>query len=163
MTLKEAIAQNTKLRQATLLFLIKEGEILLAMKKRGFGVNKWNGVGGKVQPGESVEEAAKRETREEIGVEVDHLEKMGELNFYFENKSDWNQQVIVYRSQNWRGEPQESEEMAPKWVRFDEVPYKEMWEDDADWLPHLIAGKQFEAYFLFDEEEKVKEKEIKVL
>ena len=60
------------LRNATLVFLIKriDGEIkdiCLAMKKRGFGVNRWNGVGGKVDDqNETIEEAAKRETKEEI-------------------------------------------------------------------------------------------------
>ncbi|MEK7504190.1 MAG: hypothetical protein AAB550_01680 [Patescibacteria group bacterium] len=36
------------MKQATLCFLVKDNQILLAMKKRGFGVGKWNGVGGKV-------------------------------------------------------------------------------------------------------------------
>lgn len=34
--------------------------VLLGMKKRGFGAGKWNGFGGKVQPGETIEEAARR-------------------------------------------------------------------------------------------------------
>jgi len=61
-----------KLRNATLVFLIKksQGEIIdicLAMKKRGFGMNRWNGVGGKVNgENETIEDAAKRETKEEI-------------------------------------------------------------------------------------------------
>ena len=36
------------MKQATLCLLVKDNEILLAMKKRGFGVGKWNGVGGKI-------------------------------------------------------------------------------------------------------------------
>lgn len=56
------------LRIATLLFLVKDDEILLAMKKRGFGKDRYNGVGGKVDDGESIEAAAARETIEEIGV-----------------------------------------------------------------------------------------------
>lgn len=36
--------------KVTLLFLRKDGRILLAMKKRQFGTGKWNGVKGKVEP-----------------------------------------------------------------------------------------------------------------
>lgn len=53
-----------------LCFLIKDEKVLLAMKKRGFGVGKWNGVGGKVKPGESVKMAVVREVFEEIRVSI---------------------------------------------------------------------------------------------
>lgn len=77
------------MQQVTLCFLMRtmagENEILLAMKKRGFGVGKWNGVGGKPQDGESIEKAAIREMQEEISVKADigQLEKKGSLKFYF--------------------------------------------------------------------------------
>ena len=45
--------------EATLCFLLRKDEILLAKKKYGFGVGKWNGVGGKVEKGETIEEAEK--------------------------------------------------------------------------------------------------------
>ena len=44
----------------TLLFVLKPGKVLLGYKKRGFGAERWNGFGGKVQQGETIEEAAKR-------------------------------------------------------------------------------------------------------
>ena len=44
----------------TLVMIMKNDKILLGMKKRGFGVNRWNGFGGKLQPGESILDAAKR-------------------------------------------------------------------------------------------------------
>jgi len=65
---------STKLRVATLVILTRKSgskitEVCLAMKKRGFGMGRWNGVGGKVDSlKETVEEAAKRETKEEIDV-----------------------------------------------------------------------------------------------
>ena len=69
------------LRQATLCFLIRGNEVLLARKKRGFAEGKINGVVGKVNDGEDVISAAKRETKEEIGVEVKSIEKVAELDF----------------------------------------------------------------------------------
>ena len=75
------------MRQATLCFLLRERdggpEVLLALKKQGFGQGKWNGIGGKVDAGERVQEAARREVAEEIGVEVGPLEKVALLTFCF--------------------------------------------------------------------------------
>ena len=44
----------------TLLFVLEPTRMLLGLKKRGFAVGRWNGFGGKVQPNETIEEAAKR-------------------------------------------------------------------------------------------------------
>ena len=67
---------SSYLKQATLVFLIKKSgfetkEICLAMKKRGFGANRWNGVGGKVEVGETIEQSAIREAEEEISVKIE--------------------------------------------------------------------------------------------
>ena len=61
------------LPRTTLSFLIKEKQILLAMKKRGFGVSKWNVVGGKQQIGETIRQTALREMKEEIGIKAQKL------------------------------------------------------------------------------------------
>ena len=81
------------MRQTTLCLLVKEQEILLAMKKRGFGAGKWNGYGGKPEPGEDLASAAVRETAEEIGVQINRqdLIKLGRMEFYFTNNPDWDQ------------------------------------------------------------------------
>jgi len=140
------------MKPTTLCFLIKEDEILLAMKKRGFGIGKWNGVGGKVQEKETIKEAAIREMKEEIGVVVnlEQLENVGSIKFYFNNKPEWNQHVHIFFVRKWHKEPRESEEMKPKWYRHKEIPFKEMWSDDPHWLPKVIEGKKIEGEFYFD-------------
>lgn len=143
---------KTPLRQATICLLIKEDKILLAMKKRGFGMGKWNGVGGKPNNGELIEDAAIRETQEEIGVTPKNIQKVATLNFYFPNHPDWSQQVLVYNVKEWDGEPMETEEMAPKWFPKDQIPYDSMWEDDKYWFPLVLAGKSVDADFLFEGE-----------
>ena len=62
--------------ETTLCLLRKENKILLAMKKRGFGTGKYNGVGGKIENGETLNEAMIRETKEEIGVIPTKYEKV---------------------------------------------------------------------------------------
>ncbi|XP_037783471.1 7,8-dihydro-8-oxoguanine triphosphatase-like [Penaeus monodon] len=59
---------STYTRKLLTLMFIREGEkILLGYKKRGFGQGRWNGFGGKVEAGETPEQAAIRETKEEAG------------------------------------------------------------------------------------------------
>jgi mutator protein MutT len=142
------------MKATTLLFLVRDDEILLAMKKRGTGVNKWNGVGGKVGPEESVETAAIRECEEEIGVTPLHLEKVAELDFQIPTQQFHNF-AHVYFCRQWQGEPTESEEMAPSWFPVAEIPYDEMWADDQHWLPRVMAGERLRGWFVFDEHEEV--------
>ena len=153
------------MRNATLLFLIKKSEngiseICLAMKKRGFGAGKWNGVGGKVLENESIEEATLRETKEEIGVDAKNLLKVSELSFNFPHNPDWNQVVHVYLSHEWENEPTESEEMKPQWFLTNNIPLNEMWPVDPFWLPHVIDGKFLKASFTYGENDIVLENKV---
>ncbi len=151
------------MKQATLCLLVKDDKILLAMKKRGFGVGKWNGVGGKVEFGEKIIDAAIREAKEEIGVDVKNIEKYGFFDFKFADKPMWNQGVTLFVAKEWVGEPAESEEMMPKWFSHNEIPYQEMWPDDAHWMPHVLQGKKVEASFVFGEDDKILDHDLKVL
>jgi len=158
-----------KLRNATLLFLVKKSndkitDICLAMKKRGFGVNRWNGVGGKVDDQhEAIEDATKREAKEEIDVLVKDLNKVAELSFYFPHNAEWNQMVHVYFSENWDGEPKESEEMNPMWFPIDRVPFENMWPDDIYWLLDVAKGKLIKAMFKFGENDVILDKNVIVV
>jgi len=158
--------KNQKLRDSTLVFLIKKskGQIVdmcLAMKKRGFGANRWNGVGGKIEGNETIEQAAIREAKEEIGVDVKNMEKVAELSFFFPHDPSGDQMVHVYVSENWDNEPIETEEMNPKWFSCSKIPFKEMWPDDIYWLPKMIKGKPLKGMFEFGENDVVLKKRVR--
>lgn len=156
-----------KLRNSTLLFLVRKKEnkiceICLAMKKRGFGAGRWNGVGGKVEK-EKTEAAAKREAKEEINVSIKNCQKIAELAFFFPHSQDWNQLVHVYLAPEWEGEPAESEEMNPKWFSIDEIPFDSMWPDDIFWLPEVLKGNLVKGVFEFGPGDIIRKKEVKTV
>ena len=135
----------------TLLFLVDDDRILLAMKKRGFGVGLWNGVGGKIEAGETLEDAVVRECQEEICVTPITYHKVAELDFCGSSTDEgWHMFVHAYVCSSWNGTPQETEEMAPKWFKKSDIPYDQMWQDDKYWLPLVLAGKTVSGTFTFD-------------
>lgn len=137
------------LRQVALCFLVREDRVLLAMKKRGHGEGKWNGVGGKAKPGETVEDAAIREMQEEIGVTPLSLQRVASLDFYFPHSPEKSQQAVVFLIVDWRGEPTESDEMEPKWFEVSGIPFESMWPFDDLWISRVLTGELIRGEFLF--------------
>jgi 8-oxo-dGTP pyrophosphatase MutT (NUDIX family) len=141
-------------RDATVCLLVRGDpprQILLGLKKAGFATGKYNGIGGKVEDGETVVEAAVRELEEEIHVraaEAD-LQPVGHFTFLFRTKPEWNQVVYVYLIRTWQGVPEETDEMAPAWFDVEEIPYERMWQDDSHWLPRVLAGERVRARYIY--------------
>ena len=133
---------------ATLVFVIRDGQILLINKKTGLGKGKVNGPGGKVEPGEKPEECAVRECQEELSITVSNLQYCGQHRFQFVD--GYSIHVWVYRTAEYEGIPTESLEAKPLWVSLDDIPYEKMWEDDAIWLPMMIRGERFQGRWIFD-------------
>jgi mutator protein MutT len=136
-----------------LVFLLRGDapQVLLGHKKTGLGAGKYGGIGGKVEPGETTAAAAVRELEEEVGVraaEVD-LDYVGRFDFAFPHRPAWGQRVHAYLATRWQGEPVESDEMAPVWFDPEAIPYGQMWQDGAHWLPRVLAGERLRGRFVF--------------
>lgn len=144
----------------TLVIIHDHPRILLGKKKRGLGEGRWNGFGGKVEKGETIEGAAKRELLEEAGIKVDEIEKIGISEFEWQDGADL-LEVHIFKGKEFKGEPKESEEMSPKWFFADEIPFGEMWPDDVYWFPYFMRNKKFRGKFVFDENDKVKDYSLK--
>ena len=136
---------------ATLVFVFRDAELLLIDKKTGLGKGKVNMPGGKVDPGETPEQCAVRECQEEVGITVSGLEYCGMHKFQFVD--GYSIQVWVYRTQAFEGRPHETREARPMWVRQDEVPFDDMWEDDRFWLPMVVRGERFVGRWIFDDDQ----------
>lgn len=138
----------TAIDPATLVFVIRGGQILLIRKKRGLGAGKINGPGGRLETGETFEACAVRELHEELGITPLELVKLGEHRFHFVD--GYSTFVYVYRASGLEGTPVETDEATPLWVELDAIPFDEMWEDDRYWLPLVIEGKRFSGNWIFD-------------
>ncbi|HVS12971.1 MAG TPA: 8-oxo-dGTP diphosphatase [Thermoanaerobaculia bacterium] len=133
---------------ATLVFVVRDQQVLLIRKKRGLGAGKINGPGGRLEPGESIAECAVRETREELLITPTGLEHAGENLFQFVD--GYSIHVHVFRADGFTGTPSETAEAIPIWSTVGALPYDEMWEDDRLWLPHLLARRRFVGRYVFD-------------
>ena len=134
--------------RATLVFVVRDGEILLMRKKRGLGAGKINGPGGRLEPGETLLACAVREVQEELCVTPRDLRYAGDNAFQFVD--GYSIHVSVYVATGFDGTPAETAEAAPLWFALDAIPYDEMWEDDRLWLPLALSGERFTARYVFD-------------
>ena len=134
--------------------LNERGEVLLQKKARGFGKGNWNGPGGKLKPGESPAESARREFFEETEIVIKNLEQRGEIEFIFPDQSI-NNHMYVFVSREWEGETKDKGEGELRWFKIDELPLDKMWDDDQYWLPRLLAGEKIHMRFYFDENNKI--------
>lgn len=134
--------------EATLLFLIRDDQVLLMRKRRGHGAGLINAPGGKREGDETALECALRETREEVGLDVRQARLLGELRF--DDVSGERVLGWAFRADAAAGELVRSEEALPFWCPLVSVPYAQMWPGDRFWLPWLFADRPFLATLLCD-------------
>lgn len=132
----------------SLIFVVDEAQrkVLLGLKKRGFGLGKFNGFGGKMEPNETMRACSARELAEESGIEVspELLQRRGVLDFNMlsggmtlaNGKIASRIEVHIYscKLSETRGDLCETDEMKPTWFDIDAVPLEKMWADDEYWL-----------------------------
>ncbi len=140
----------TPVESATLLFVIRDEQALLIHKKKGLGAGKINGPGGRLDPGETPEQAAIREVQEELCVTPTGVRAVGELLFQFTNGHSIH--GYVFTASDIEGTPAETDEAIPLWTSINEIPYGRMWADDRIWMPLMFEGRPFVGRFLFDDD-----------
>jgi 8-oxo-dGTP diphosphatase len=126
-------------------------EVLLGLKKTGFGAGKWVGLGGHIEPGEKPAAAAVREVAEEAAllVPADSLQHLASIEFRFPTRPSWDQTADVFVTSVFQGEATESDEVAPRWFAEDALPLPLMWDDAQYWLPRVLAGERVDVVITF--------------
>lgn len=166
--------EEYKEKDYTLIFVLDyfNQKVLLGKKKRGFGSDKWNGFGGKIEQGETPLDSIVRELQEESNLNLSHnkesISNVGYIKFFmnhmklimnvhiytvtihkFQDMSKVND-IEYIRTLNEEeieknlniDELKESEEMLPRWFSFNEIPFDSMWIDDKFWLPEVIFNNK---------------------
>ncbi len=150
----------------TLCCVHNKNQILLGeIKKHGVLNGRYNGFGGKLEVGESIEEAAIREVQEEAEITPLDMKKRGVITFEFEeegNPFEGNPMVEVhlFSANKFSGEPKETAEMRPQWFLHNEIPFDKMWPDDVYWMPLMLAGKNFEGKFFLKDPKTITKYEL---
>ncbi len=140
-------------RVATLLFVVRDGQVLLIHKQRGHGAGNVNGPGGMVEPGETPLQCALREIEEEVGVRALQVTALIELRF---QDTDGSSMLgFAFKALDCDGAPRRSVEAIPFWCPIERIPYDRMWQDDIVWLRYLIDGEPMIGEFLMHDDRLV--------
>ena len=144
--------QNPIQQLATLCYVKKDNHTLMLhriKKENDVHEGKWNGLGGKAQAGETPEECAIREVREECGLTPLSLEMCGFITFpLFSHGKDW--YVFVFIIREFEGELIDSPEGELAWIPDSEVLSLNLWEGDRVFLPWLEMPGFFSAKFEYE-------------
>ncbi|XP_060869394.1 oxidized purine nucleoside triphosphate hydrolase-like isoform X2 [Metopolophium dirhodum] len=147
----------------TLTFIIKNDEVLLGMKNRGMGKGKWNGFGGKKEPNETIFDAAKREVKEECGLDAISMKKIGIIDFEYIGSNEI-LEGHIYLCDKFKGHIVESDEMAPiKWFKINQFPLDNMWVDHKCWFPMVLKQIPFKAHFKYLDDDTIVDSTINLL
>ena len=142
--------------KAVIVYIKDNDNLILIHKKTGLGAGKINAPGGRIEKGETPEEAAVRECIEEIGLTPLNIKRGAELSFIF--KDGYSLFGYVFFTDSYEGRLIETDEAEPFLCSLDNIPYDKMWEDDILWLPDALAGNYVKGRFIFDSDKMLSKK-----
>ncbi len=136
---------------ATLCYVIDKNKTLMLhriKKKNDVHEGKWNGLGGKFETGETPQECAIREVKEESGLLIKNPMMHGFITFpMFDRLKDW--YVFIFTAKKFSGKLIESHEGKLEWINNDKLLDLNLWEGDRIFIPWLFQKKFFSAKFVY--------------
>ena len=140
------------MKLATLCYLRRDDQTLMVhrvKKANDMHQGKWNGLGGKLEAGETPEECAIREVYEESGLKVMNPQLKGILTFpAFDDFEDW--YVFVYLVTEFAGEMIDSPEGILQWIDNTELSNLNLWDGDLLFISWLDRNGIFSAKFTYN-------------
>ena len=132
------------MRNTTLCYIRRGGDVLLlhrTKKDRDENRDKWIGIGGKFEPGESPEDCLLREVREETGLTLDAWQYRGIVTFV---SDEWGTEYMhLFSSDSFHGTLTDCEEGVLEWIPWDSLPRLPIWEGDRIFLRLLDENAPF--------------------
>jgi 8-oxo-dGTP diphosphatase len=145
------------MKLATLVYVRRDGRTLMVhrnKKANDMHLGKWNGLGGKLEPGETPEECAVREIREETGLEISRPRWHGIITFPgFANEEDW--YTFMFSADEFSGELIDSPEGTLAWIPDEQLLDLNLWAGDRIFIPWVLQGRCFSAKFVYRNNEFV--------
>ena len=142
---------------ATLCYIQKNDHTLMLhriKKKKDIHQDKWNGLGGKFESGESPEDCLLREIKEESGLTLLNYRLAGLLTFpKFDGTNDW--QVFLYQATEFSGEMIDSLEGKLEWIPTNKLLELNLWEGDKLFLKWMLDNRMFSAKFNYQAKELI--------
>ena len=140
------------MKLATLCYVRKNQQTLMihrVKKENDMHAGKWNGLGGKLEPGETPEECARREVFEESGLRVKTLTLKGVITFPgFYDEEDW--YTFLFVIDPFEGELIDSPEGHLKWIPNSELLNLNLWPGDLIFIPWLDQPGFFSGKFVYE-------------
>lgn len=130
--------------RSTLIYVEQDGRYLMLhrVKKQGdINKDKWIGVGGKFEPGETALDCAKREMAEETGLIAEKLDYRGIV--YFESDLYESEEMHLFTCRAFSGALHECDEGTLEWVDKRKIYSLNLWEGDRLFLKKLAADAPF--------------------
>ena len=129
---------------STLCYIEKEGRYLMlhrTVKKNDVNHDKWIGVGGHFEYGESPEECLLREVKEETGYTLTSWRYRGIVTFVYGDAVV--EYMSLYTADGFKGDPIDCDEGELEWIDKSAVPSLELWEGDRIFFRLLDEGREF--------------------
>jgi len=136
---------------ATLCYIKQDSHTLMVYRNKkpnDMHVGKWNGLGGKFEPGESPEECVIREVWEEAGLQIREPKLHGLLIFPDFKGDDW--YVFVFTASDFEGELIDSPEGKLEWIPDEKLTSLNLWESDKIFFSWMEDEKFFSAKFIYE-------------
>lgn len=133
---------------ATLVYVIEDGKVLMiyGAEPHAPHYELYNGLGGKLSPGESPEVGARREARQEAGIELGELDYVGALRFRGFRKAETDWLVHTYRAYSYTGTPVGNDrEGHLRWFSISDVVRIPTCPPDQRFLYWILNGRHFDA------------------
>ena len=141
---------QTTLKLGTLCYVKQKGKTLMLhriKKENDMHAGKWNGLGGKLEPGETPEECVIREVYEESGLTIRNPRFHGMLTFPGFDNDDW--YGFVFTATDFSGTLIDSPEGVLQWIADDELLDLNIWEGDKVFLKWLARDDFFSGKFVY--------------
>ena len=139
------------MKLATLCYIQKDNKTLMlhrVKKENDMHQGKWNGLGGKFEPGESPEECVIREVREECGLTLRNPILKGIMTFpQFSKGEDW--WAFIFIAREFEGSLKESSEGDLEWIDNDKLFDLDLWDGDKIFIEWLKKKGFFSAKFIY--------------